>query len=43
MTDILKFAEVADLADFANSRPAIPERIVDRQRYRTDGALVIAN
>ncbi|HET9509533.1 MAG TPA: metallophosphoesterase, partial [Sphingomonas sp.] len=35
MTDILKFAEVADLADFANSRPAIPERIVDRQHYRT--------
>ncbi|MBM3929274.1 MAG: UDP-2,3-diacylglucosamine diphosphatase, partial [Sphingomonadales bacterium] len=35
MTDILKLADVADLADFANSRPAIPERVVERQRYRT--------
>ncbi|TPG43530.1 UDP-2,3-diacylglucosamine diphosphatase [Sphingomonas koreensis] len=28
-------ASIADLADFASSRPAIPERIVERRRYRT--------
>lgn len=28
-------ADVTDLADFANSRPHLPERIVERTRYRT--------
>src|SRR5690242_12120358 len=26
---------IADMADFAQSRPAIPERVVERRRYRT--------
>ncbi len=31
----VKIADVAHLADFANSRPTIPERPVERTRYRT--------
>ena len=31
----ISMADVADLADFANSRPHLPERIVERTRYRT--------
>ncbi len=38
MSGILKLpfeADVTDIADFAASRPAIPERVVERTRYRT--------
>lgn len=31
----VSLADVTDLADFANSRPNVPERIVERTRYRT--------
>ena len=31
----ITLGDVTDLADFANSRPYLPERIVERTRYRT--------
>lgn len=35
MPTTVTLADVTDLADFANSRPHLPERIVERTRYRT--------
>ncbi|RSV18474.1 UDP-2,3-diacylglucosamine diphosphatase [Sphingomonas sp. ABOLG] len=35
MPTTVTFADVTDLADFANSRPHLPERAVERTRYRT--------
>ncbi|WP_334655986.1 UDP-2,3-diacylglucosamine diphosphatase [Sphingomonas panaciterrae] len=35
MPTTVTLADVTDLADFANSRPHLPERAVERTRYRT--------
>ena len=32
---VATLADITDLTDFANSRPSVPERVVERRRYRT--------